>query len=644
MLDDKVNILLVDDQPAKLLTYQAILGDVGENLLTANNATEALELLLKNDVAVVLIDVYMPDIDGFQLAAMIRNHPRFEKTALIFISAILLTDVDRLRGYEMGAVDYVPVPVIPEVLRAKVKVFVELYRKTRQLEQLNRELEARVAERTAALGASTRQLRQTERLRSLALAAGQMGSWEWNVARGSTAWDQGQCEIFGVDPSTFVPTVDSVRPLIKPGDFELLERAFRKLSKNANTFQTEFRVQRPNGDVRWCTGTAIANFDEQGRLIWLSGVTADITERKRAEERQILLAEEVDHRARNVVAVVQSIMRLTRADTIDDYIGALDGRIGALSNAHRLLASSRWEGADLNRLVDEEFAPYRAGGKERVSVRGPVVVLPPATAQTIALALHELATNAAKYGALSKEAGHVDLTWRLSDGRLELSWKESDGPQIVPPNRRGYGSRAIVAGIERQLGGIVNFDWKTNGLHCTLSVPHDPNKESLRRVQIELSHTESAPSQDADPNDKRVLLVEDEPLVSMMLADMLAAFGHKVDGPYNRFSDAMLAAKSNNLQAGILDVNLGGEKTYAVADILTNRKIPFAFVTGYGPDTIVSEFSHAPVLQKPIEAAKLHALLQQIVRWSPPRQLERRAPKRVVSALTTTDKTNKKTP
>ena len=614
MLDDKVNILLVDDQPAKLLTYQAILGDVGENLLTASNATEALELLLKNDVAVVLIDVYMPDIDGFQLAAMIRNHPRFEKTALIFISAILLTDVDRLRGYEMGAVDYVPVPVIPEVLRAKVKVFVELYRKTRQLEQLNRELEARVAERTAALAASTRQLRQSERLRSLALAAGQMGSWEWNVARGSTAWDQGQCDIFGVDPATFVPTVDSVRPLISPGDFELLERAFRKLSKNANTFQTEFRVLRPNGDVRWCTGTAIANFDEQGRLVWLSGVVVDITERKRAEERQILLAEEVDHRARNVVAVVQSIMRLTRAETIDDYIGALDGRISALSNAHRLLASSRWEGADLNRLVDEEFAPYRAGGKERVSVRGPVVVLPPATAQTIALALHELATNAAKYGALSSDAGRVDLTWRLSDGRLELSWHESDGPQIEPPSRRGYGSRAIVAGIERQLGGIVKFDWQANGLRCTLSVPHDPNKESLRRILIDLGQTEGGPAQDADPNDKRVLLVEDEPLVSMMLADMLAAFGHKVDGPYNRFSDAMLAAKSNNLQAGILDVNLGGEKTYAVADILANRKIPFAFVTGYGPDTIVSEFSHAPVLQKPIEAAKLHALLQQIVR------------------------------
>lgn len=614
MIDDKVNILLVDDQPAKLLTYRAILEDVGENLLSASNATEALELLLKNDVAVVLIDVYMPDIDGFQLAAMIRNHPRFEKTALIFISAILLTDVDRLRGYEMGAVDYVPVPVIPEVLRAKVKVFVELFRKTRQLEQLNRELEARVAERTAELASSTLQLRQSERLRSLALAAGQMGSWEWNAACGSTVWDQGQCDIFGVDPSTFVPTLDSVRPLINPDDFDLLVKAFRKVSKEANTFQTEFRVRRPNGDVRWCTGTAAASFDESGRLIWLSGVTADITERKRAEERQILLAEEVDHRARNVVAVVQSIMRLTRAENIDEYIGALDGRIGALSNAHRLLAGSRWEGADLSRLVEEEFAPYRAGGSERVSARGPVVLLPPATAQTIALALHELATNAAKYGALSTDKGHVDLSWQNNNGTIEISWIESNGPAITPPDRRGYGSRAIIAGIERQLGGTVDFDWQTKGLRCTLSVPHEMDSTKRRAFKPHQVDGARAHVSTAGPGEKRVLLVEDEPLVSMMLADMLSAFGHKVDGPYSRFNDAILAAKSNNLQAGILDVNLGGEKTYAVADILTDRKIPFAFVTGYGPDSIVSEFSHAPVLQKPIEAAKLHALLQRIVR------------------------------
>src|SRR5499433_1430805 len=169
----KVNVLLVDDQPAKLLAYEVILRELGENLLRAASAREALEHLLKTDVAVVLIDVCMPELDGFQLAAMIREHPRFQKTAIIFISAVHLTDMDRLRGYAMGAVDYVPVPVIPDVLRAKVKVFAELYRKTRQLEQLNRELERRVAERTAELEASTARLLQSEERRSLALAAGQ---------------------------------------------------------------------------------------------------------------------------------------------------------------------------------------------------------------------------------------------------------------------------------------------------------------------------------------------------------------------------------------------------------------------------------------------------------------------------------------
>src|SRR5438270_8537726 len=151
MADDKINILLVDDQPAKLLSYEVILRDLGENLIKATSAREALEVLLKRDIAVVLIDVCMPELDGFELAAMIREHPRFEKTALIFVSAIHLTDLDHLRGYEVGAVDYVPVPVVPALLRAKVRVFADLYRKTRMLERMNDQLEGRVAERTAAL-------------------------------------------------------------------------------------------------------------------------------------------------------------------------------------------------------------------------------------------------------------------------------------------------------------------------------------------------------------------------------------------------------------------------------------------------------------------------------------------------------------
>ena len=152
--NDKVNILLVDDQPAKLLSYEAMLADLGENLIKASSGREALDHLLKNDITIVLMDVSMPEIDGFELAEIIRQHPRYQKTAIIFVSAVHLTDLDRLKGYESGAVDYVSVPVVPELLRAKVSVFAELYRKTREFERLNRELEQRVAERTVELEAA----------------------------------------------------------------------------------------------------------------------------------------------------------------------------------------------------------------------------------------------------------------------------------------------------------------------------------------------------------------------------------------------------------------------------------------------------------------------------------------------------------
>jgi signal transduction histidine kinase len=173
---DQINILLVDDQPAKLLSYEVILRELGENLIKAQSAREALEQILKNDIAVILIDVIMPDLNGFELAEMIRGHPRFQSTAIIFVSAVAMTDLDRLRGYELGAVDYVPVPVVPDLLRAKVRVFAELYRKTRQLETLNAELERRVDERTMELAQTNAELeeRVEERTREREAALAQV--------------------------------------------------------------------------------------------------------------------------------------------------------------------------------------------------------------------------------------------------------------------------------------------------------------------------------------------------------------------------------------------------------------------------------------------------------------------------------------
>src|SRR6201995_2538715 len=156
----QANILMVDDQPGKLMSYEVILRELGENLIQARSAREALDQLLRQDVAVVLMDVSMPEIDGFELADMMRQHPRFQKTPIIFVSAVHLSDPDRIRGYQSGAVDYISVPVIPEVLRAKVSVFAELHRKKRELQVLNRDLEERVAQRSEELRLLNEQLQQ----------------------------------------------------------------------------------------------------------------------------------------------------------------------------------------------------------------------------------------------------------------------------------------------------------------------------------------------------------------------------------------------------------------------------------------------------------------------------------------------------
>jgi PAS domain S-box-containing protein len=193
MPDEKVNILMVDDQPAKLLSYEVILSELGENLIKASSATEALRILLKTDVAVVLMDVSMPDVDGFELADVIRQHPRFQRTAIIFISGVHLTDQDMIRGYRSGAVDYISVPVIPEVLRAKIGVFVDLYRKTRQLESLNRNLENRVAERTEELRKSEAQFRVRAELLELASEAIMVRGFDDRIE----FWNAGAENLFG---------------------------------------------------------------------------------------------------------------------------------------------------------------------------------------------------------------------------------------------------------------------------------------------------------------------------------------------------------------------------------------------------------------------------------------------------------------
>lgn len=617
---ERVNVLLVDDQPGKLLSYQVMLAELDENLVPATSANEALAFLLKSEVAVVLVDVCMPDLDGFELVKMIREHPRFQKIAVIFISAIHMTESDYLRGYEAGAVDYLSVPVVPELLRAKVRVFAELFRKTRALQELNQDLEKRVLERTEALEASTAELRRSEQDRSLALAAGNMGSWAYEVSSGKWFWDEGLSHILGVDHETFSPSLSLVKRAIHADDFPVFQKAMAQMSPENGTCEVELRIVRPSGEIRWCAVAGVAMFGEDGQVTRFSGVTTDITERKETEQRQFLLAREVDHRAKNALAVVQAIVRLARRDSIADYVHAVEGRIGALAQTHELLSQARWEGADIQRLVLEELAPYHGGSHARVAALGPSVVLSPETAQAVAMAIHELATNAAKYGSLSCETGHVDVTWGYGAGTLTITWIENGGPAVVAPKTRGFGTK-IINSLHGPDRGEVKFDWKPEGLAVTLKL-----QTTARVSEVAAYRPPAPPAMAPQPangvasgrEDARILLVEDEMMVGIFMHELLAGIGYKPTLPMARLEDAMAAARQERFDCAVLDMNLNGEIVYPLADLLRAQQVPFMFLTGYSPDGIEPRFSDVPVLQKPVAQDVLENALAALLAPRPP--------------------------
>lgn len=203
----------------------------------------------------------------------------------------------------------------------------------------------------------------------------------------------------------------------------------------------------------------------------LARQAADLIERKRNEERIVILAREAEHRAKNMLATVQATVRLTTSGTPDGLKAAIEGRIHALANVHRLFVETNWTGADLRSVIAHELSPYCQAGDHRAQIDGPETLLEPNVAQTVAMTLHELATNAAKYGALSAPAGHVQVQWsRAEDGKLLLRWNEFGGPPVKEPDHHGFGTRVMNTMIS-QLNGTMRFDWRTDGLACEIALP-----------------------------------------------------------------------------------------------------------------------------------------------------------------------------
>ena len=294
--DEKVNILMVDDQPAKLLSYEVVLHDLGENLIKATSGRDALEQLLKNDIAVVLMDVSMPEIDGFELADMIRQHPRFHKTAIIFISGIHLSDLDRIKGYQRGAVDYISVPVVPDVLRAKVSVFAELHRKTRQLEQLNRVLEQRVEERTEELRESESQFR------TLANSIPQL-AWMAD-ADGSVIWyNQRWYEYSGLSDEEMKGS--GWQSLHHPDHAARVVAGLQRCWDTGEPWEDTFPLKGLDGQYRWFLSRAVPIRDSHGNIVRWFGTNTDVSRQIAAEEQIRNLNAQLEQRLTELETIMQ---------------------------------------------------------------------------------------------------------------------------------------------------------------------------------------------------------------------------------------------------------------------------------------------------------------------------------------------------
>ena len=283
------------------------------------------------------------------------------------------------------------------------------------------------------------------------------------------SWNGGAEHVFGytADEAIGQPITILIPENRQSEEREILTRIRR--GERIDHFETV--RQRKDGSPVIVSLTVSPVKNAEGKIVGASKIARDITQQKRSQDRIAMLAREAEHRSKNLLATVQAIVKLSHADKPDDLKQAIEGRIQALANVLSLFAQSRWIGAELSTIASHELAPYSGKEGSRARMAGPAVVLEPDAAQAVAIILHELATNAAKYGALSSANGQVDLEWlHGKDGRLSLRWKETGGPAVQEPTRTGFGGRVIEQSIA-QLKGETHFDWRKEGLICEITLP-----------------------------------------------------------------------------------------------------------------------------------------------------------------------------
>ncbi len=454
-------------------------------------------------------------------------------------------------------------------------------------------------------------LRGSESRLRLAQEAAGIGAWERDLQTGVAIWSEEEYRLHGLDPAQPAPDLETLRALVLPEDhigglpIDRLRDSGLEVGENAPPFRAEYRIRRPdNGELRWLQLTARLLPGPGGRPTRVVGVSLDITARRSAEERQALLVREVDHRAKNALAVALSVVQLAPRNVPPaEFAAGVSGRIAAMARAHSLLAAEGWAGADMLTLVESELAAY----KGRVRLDGQPVRLEANAAQPLAMILHELATNAAKHGAFSTKGGTVELRWRLEDG-LTLTWQESGGPLVKGrPGHSGFGTRLLTALARQQLRGELHSDWSDPaGLRVTLRLP-----------ARHLVATTSIRVQNGAHIAPRVLLVEDEAVPAQQAEEWLRGLGCRVIGPVGDLAQALRLARAEPApDLALLDVQLeNGEAVFPVAEVLRRRGVPFLFTTAYAGDGELRSREdqavgviHKPFLREALEDALLRTL------------------------------------
>jgi PAS domain S-box-containing protein len=427
-----------------------------------------------------------------------------------------------------------------------------------------------------------------------------------------TSWNAGAARIFGYEESEMIG--QPITRIIPP---ELLDEETRILAQLKRGERIEhFETVRLTKDGRriHLSLTVSPVRDKAGKLIGASKVARDITERKRAEETRRLLLNELSHRVKNTLATVQSIARQTlrRAKSPAEFVPSFTGRVQALAQAHALLTQNTWRGAEMLELVRDQLE-FGGADDNRISCSGPLLTLDPQAALHLALILHELGTNARKYGSLSVPQGRLSISWEMQSngGRnILIEWKERDGPKVNAPSERGFGTTLIEQSLQAD-GGAASIHYGADGLTCHIKFPlrkaglSDADRyPPARPAGAELSALLPEARQ-SDLTGKRILIIEDEPLISMDLEAALQRKSCEVLGPASTLDQAMRLVEKADFDAALVDANLAGHRVDELAAALTRRNVPFAFVTGYGREALPAAFRGGIVLDKPFTQEQL---------------------------------------